>query len=127
MISAFKLLKEKLKNNKKPIILLSFMSNTREQSCIEELMKLGVIAMPSPKYCFSIIEKLIPRSNDNYVQAFKSHLPMLLEWKKKYDRNIFEIILYQGGCWYFDDDNDVNFRYEYNKLNNSTYCYFYYK
>ncbi len=59
MISAFKLLKEKLKNNKKPIILLSFMSNTREQSCIEELMKLGVIAMPSPKYCFSIIEKLI--------------------------------------------------------------------
>ena len=68
-----------------------------------------------------------PRSNDNYVQAFKSHLPMLLEWKKKYDRNIFEIILYQGGCWYFDDDNDVNFRYKYNKLNNSTYCYFYYK
>ena len=59
ILDAIKNIKQKSKNNNKPIILLSFMSNTREQKCIEKLMKLGVVAMPSPKYTFSIIEKLI--------------------------------------------------------------------
>ena len=68
-----------------------------------------------------------PTSNDNYVHAFMSHLPMLFEWKNKDGLYSFKIISYQGGCWYFDDNNNVNLYYEYDKLSNYSSCYFYYK
>ena len=58
MISAIKIVRERLKEKMKPIFLLSFMSNTRNQEAIEELMKLGVVCLPTPYYGLKVIENI---------------------------------------------------------------------
>ena len=59
MIEAIRKVKDKLQENMKPIFLLSFMSNTRNQESIEKLMELGVICFPTPLYGFKVIENLL--------------------------------------------------------------------
>ena len=61
LIDAIKIARKKLDENdvRKPIFLLSFMSNTRDEECIKKLEDEKIIVLPSPKYGFSILEKLI--------------------------------------------------------------------
>ena len=59
MIDAIKLTKMKLKDKMKPIFILSFMSNTRNQEAIEKLVKLGVVCLPSPYYGLKVIANLL--------------------------------------------------------------------
>lgn len=59
MIEAIKKVKEKLKDKMKPIFILSFMSNTRNQDSIEKLIDSGVICLPTPYYGFKVIENVI--------------------------------------------------------------------
>ena len=58
MINAIKLVRDRLKDKMKPIFLLAFMSNTRNQEAIEELMKLGVVCLPTPHYGLKVIENI---------------------------------------------------------------------
>lgn len=59
MIDAIKMTKEKLKDKMKPIFILSFMSNTRNQEAIEKLISLGVVCLPSPYYGLKVIGNLL--------------------------------------------------------------------
>ncbi len=59
MIEAIKRTKEILKDKIKPIFILSFMSNTRNQKIIDKLTELGIVVLPSPYYGFKVIENLI--------------------------------------------------------------------
>ena len=59
MIDAINRTKELAKDKMKPIFILSFMSNTRNQEAIEKLMKLGVVCLPSPYYGLKVITNLI--------------------------------------------------------------------
>lgn len=59
MIDAINRTKELAKDKMKPIFILSFMSNTRNQEAIEKLMKLGVACLPSPYYGLKVITNLI--------------------------------------------------------------------
>lgn len=63
LIDAIKLAKTKLniEDANKPIFLLSFMSNTRDELCVKNLAEEKIIVLPSPKYGFSILEKLVKR------------------------------------------------------------------
>lgn len=58
MIEAIKKVRELMKDKMKPIFILSFMSNTRNQDSIEKLIDLGVICLPSPYYGLKVIENL---------------------------------------------------------------------
>lgn len=59
MIDAINRTKELAKDKMKPIFILSFMSNTRNQEAIGKLMKLGVVCLPSPYYGLKVITNLI--------------------------------------------------------------------
>ncbi len=59
MIDAIKRTKTILKEKMKPIFIMSFMSNTRDQDSIEKLIKLGVVCLPSPYYGFRVISNVI--------------------------------------------------------------------
>lgn len=59
MIDAINRTKSKLKDKMKPIFLMSFMSNTRNQESIEKLIKLGVVCLPTPYYGFKVINNLV--------------------------------------------------------------------
>lgn len=59
MIDAINRTKELANDKMKPIFILSFMSNTRNQEAIEKLMKLGVVCLPSPYYGLKVITNLI--------------------------------------------------------------------
>lgn len=59
MIDAINRTKELAKDKMKPIFILSFMSNTRNQEAIEKLMKFGVVCLPSPYYGLKVITNLI--------------------------------------------------------------------
>ncbi|MBO6134481.1 MAG: CoA-binding protein [Lachnospiraceae bacterium] len=61
MIEAISRTKEILKEKMKPIFIMSFMSNTRDQESIEKLIKLGVVCLPTPYYGFKVISNLIGR------------------------------------------------------------------
>ncbi|MBQ0145933.1 MAG: CoA-binding protein [Lachnospiraceae bacterium] len=58
MLEGIKKTKDILKEKMKPIFIISFMSNTRNQKCLEELLKNGIVCLPSTKYAFSILNKL---------------------------------------------------------------------
>lgn len=59
MIEAIKKVKVTLKEKMKPIFILSFMSNTRNQDAIEKLLELGVICLPTPYYGLKVLENVI--------------------------------------------------------------------
>lgn len=59
MIEAIKKVKDTLKEKMKPIFILSFMSNTRNQDAIEKLLELGVICLPTPYYGLKVLENAI--------------------------------------------------------------------
>lgn len=59
MIDAINRTKTILKDKMKPIFLMAFMSNTRNQESIEKLIKLGVVCLPTPYYGFKVISNLI--------------------------------------------------------------------
>lgn len=59
MIEAIKKVKDTLKEKMKPIFILSFMSNTRNQDAIEKLLELGVICLPTPYYGLKVLENVI--------------------------------------------------------------------
>lgn len=59
LIDAIKIVKYTMKDNIKPIFILSFMSNTRNQEAIEKLIELGVVCLPTPVYGLKVIENLI--------------------------------------------------------------------
>lgn len=58
MIEAIKKVKEKLGDKMKPIFIVSFMSNTRNQDAIEKLLDLGVICLPTPYYGLKLLENI---------------------------------------------------------------------
>ena len=62
MIDAIKKTKENLKDKMKPIFLLAFMSNTRNQEAIEKLIDLGVVCLPSPYYGLKVISNIVTNS-----------------------------------------------------------------
>ena len=59
MIDAISRTKSNLKDKMKPIFLMAFMSNTRNQESIEKLIELGVVCLPTPYYGFKVINNLI--------------------------------------------------------------------
>lgn len=59
MIDAINRTKSILKDKMKPIFLMAFMSNTRNQESIEKLIELGVVCLPTPYYGFKVINNLI--------------------------------------------------------------------
>ncbi len=59
MIDAISRTKNILKEKMKPIFLMAFMSNTRNQESIEKLMKLSVVCLPTPYYGFKVINNVI--------------------------------------------------------------------
>ena len=61
MIDAIKMAKEKLRDRMKPIFILSFMSNTRNQEALEKLIELGVICLPSPYYGLKVISNIVSK------------------------------------------------------------------
>lgn len=58
MRDAIKIVRERMKDNRKPIFIMCFMSNTREQKIIEELLEYEVIVLPTPFYAFKILSNL---------------------------------------------------------------------
>ena len=58
MIEAIKKVKATLKDKMKPIFIISFMSNTRNQESIEKLIELGVICLPTPYYGLKILSNI---------------------------------------------------------------------
>ena len=61
MIDAIKMTKERLGDRMKPIFILSFMSNTRNQEALEKLIELGVICLPSPYYGLKVISNIVSK------------------------------------------------------------------
>lgn len=59
MIEAIKILKERRKDRTKPISIISFFSCSRDDECINELLKLGVIVLPTPIYAFKILKNIM--------------------------------------------------------------------
>lgn len=58
IIKAVKILREKRKEKMKPIFIMSYFSCTRNQESIEELLKLGVVVLPTPVYGFKILKEI---------------------------------------------------------------------
>ena len=58
LIEAIEKTKLELKDKMKPIFLMAFMSNTRNQDAIEKLIKLGVVCLPSPYYGMKTLENI---------------------------------------------------------------------
>lgn len=58
LIEAIEKTRLELKDKMKPIFLMAFMSNTRNQNAIEKLIKLGVICLPSPYYGMKTLENI---------------------------------------------------------------------
>ena len=56
MIDALKKVRKRMGDRMKPMFIMSFMSNTRNQDAIIKLMELGVICLPSPHYGFRVLE-----------------------------------------------------------------------
>ena len=63
MIEAFKIVRERLGDRMKPIFIMSFMSNTRNQEAVEQLQELGVICLPSPYYGFRVLSLITKSEN----------------------------------------------------------------
>jgi len=59
LIEALKIVREKLGAETKPLFLVSFMSNTRNQDAIDRLRDLGVICLPTPYYAYRVLTGIL--------------------------------------------------------------------
>ena len=55
LIEALKIVRERLGEETKPLFIVSFMSNTRNQDAIDQLRELGVICLPTPYYAYRVL------------------------------------------------------------------------
>ena len=59
LIEALKIVREKLGEKVKPLYIVSFMSNTRNQDAIDQLIRLGVVCLPTPYYAYRVLTGLL--------------------------------------------------------------------
>ena len=55
LTDALKTVREKLGDRAKPVFLVSFMSNTRNQEAVDRLRELGVVCLPTPYYAYRVL------------------------------------------------------------------------
>lgn len=65
LTEAIGIAREKLKEEMKPLFLVSFMSNTRNQEAIEKLAGLGVICFPTPYYAYRVLTGILESGAGN--------------------------------------------------------------
>ena len=59
LIEALKIVQKRLGEETKPLFLVSFMSNTRNQDAIDRLRELGVICLPTPYYAYRVLTGIL--------------------------------------------------------------------